>query len=417
MDRQIPIYFDSIIVDEAPIEHISVDNPNIYRLKVRVFTKYANRNGSYITDEVANQLINSATQGLTPVIGFFDPETQSWASHTGPTLANAYGYVDSFIGWEPYVDTDGITRDYAVFSVMLFTEYFEEAKKIIGQNQSMELNPTSITGDWAEIKGEYYYVYKTAKMLGFCVIGEHEPCFSVSAFFSKDEEIKNSQLQEISSLLFDLKTKVEEITNKIEGGEKPMDEFENAPVEQPVEEPAVQNEEPVAEFEEEAPAAEAPVEEPVVEEPAAEPSEFEVLQQKFDELNNKFNELNTNYENALNKINELESNAAEVATQMEALKEENVNLKETSSKYEAMVAAVEMTKKNSLIEKYEKLLKEEEISEIREKINDFSYDELESKLAITYANKQMLSSEERKVPLPEPQESQFALLMKKYRKN
>jgi len=51
----------------------------------------------------------------------------------------------------------------------------------------MELNPKSITGDWAEIQGEYYYVYTTAKMMGFCVIGSHEPCFSVSAFFSKDE--------------------------------------------------------------------------------------------------------------------------------------------------------------------------------------------------------------------------------------
>ena len=59
----------------------------------------------------------------------------------------------------------------------------------------------------------------------------------------------------------------------------------------------------------------------------------------------------------------------------------------------------------------------EEIDKIRDSIKDFSYDELEGKLAIIYANKQMLSSESHKVPLPEPQESQFALLMKKYRKN
>jgi len=42
---------------------------------VRVFTKYANRNGSYITDAVADQLIQSATSGMTPIVGFFDPET------------------------------------------------------------------------------------------------------------------------------------------------------------------------------------------------------------------------------------------------------------------------------------------------------------------------------------------------------
>ncbi len=52
----------------------------------------------------------------------------------------------------------------------------------------MELDPQSITGDWAEINGEFLYVYTTAKMLGFCVIGSHEPCFSASSFFSNNEE-------------------------------------------------------------------------------------------------------------------------------------------------------------------------------------------------------------------------------------
>ena len=135
MDRKIPIYFDSIIA--SPIERISNDNPNLGRLRVGVFTKYGNRNGSYITDAVAEQLIRSATQGETPVVGFFDPETKDWAGHTGPTLASAYGYVEDFLGWEPLTDTDGISRDYAIFSVVVFTKYFEEAPYIDGQNQSM----------------------------------------------------------------------------------------------------------------------------------------------------------------------------------------------------------------------------------------------------------------------------------------
>ena len=126
MEKQIPIYFDSVVID-SPFQGISESNPNIGRLKVRVFTKYGNRNGSYITEAVANQLIESATQGTTPVVGFFDPATQSWASHSGPTLANGYGYVENFLGWEPFEDTDGVTREYAVFSVVLFTDYYEEA--------------------------------------------------------------------------------------------------------------------------------------------------------------------------------------------------------------------------------------------------------------------------------------------------
>ena len=236
MEKQIPIYFDSVIVD-SPFQGISESNPNIGRLKVRVFTKYGNRNGSYITEAVANQLIESATQGTTPVVGFFDPATQSWASHSGPTLANGYGYVENFLGWEPFEDTDGVTREYAVFSVVLFTDYYEEAKKIFGQNQSMELDPASIDGDWTMIEGQEYFVYTKAKMLGFCVIGEHEPCFSVSSFFSKNDDIYKSQYEKFSSLLFNLKAQVEEAEKNNEGGEQPMNEFENQEVVKQVENP------------------------------------------------------------------------------------------------------------------------------------------------------------------------------------
>ena len=223
MERKIPLYFDSVII-ESPFQEISQSSPNLGRLKVGVFTKYGNRNGSYITEAVANQLIDSATNGMTPVVGFFDPESKSWASHTGPTLANAYGYVESFLGWEPFTDTDGVTREYAVFSVILFTNYFEEAKNIQGQHQSMELNPDTITGDWADINGEIYYVYKTADMLGFCIIGDHEPCFSVSSFFSKSDDTYKSQYEKFSSLLSNLKTQVEEAEKNNEGGEQPMNE-------------------------------------------------------------------------------------------------------------------------------------------------------------------------------------------------
>ena len=422
MDRKIPVYFD-VQVMNSPITAISSTEPNTGRLKVAVFTKYANRNGSYITDAVAEQLITSATRGNTPVVGFFDPETQSWASHTGPTLANGYGYVEDFLGWETLTDTDGVARDYAIFSVVLFSEYFSEAQKIAGQHQSMELDPNSITGDWGEIQGEYYYIYKTASMLGFCIIGEHEPCFSVSSFFSKNDENYINQFDKFSSLLSSLKERVEEAENNAKGGEQAMDptlenkepEVVEEVVETPVEEePAVEfeNNEPAAEDEPVAEVEETPAED---EEPAAEPTEFEVLQAQFDTLQANYNELNSNYEAAQNRITELESaHAAEI----ESLNNSINDLKASLSNYQEQITAAENARKNALVEKYEKIIGEEEISEIKNKTNDFSYDELESKLAITFANKQLNSVEESPVvPLLEPEESQFALLMKKYRKN
>ena len=132
MKRNIPIYFDNAVI-MSPAEPIN-GSSSLNRLKVGVFTKYGNRNGSYIKDDVAEMMISSATKGDTPVVGFFDPETKGWASHTGPTLASAYGYVEYFDGWQPFTDTDGETRDYAVFSVVLFTKYFNEANFVVGQN-------------------------------------------------------------------------------------------------------------------------------------------------------------------------------------------------------------------------------------------------------------------------------------------
>ena len=209
MDKKIPIYFDSVII-ASPTQPISSSKPELGRLDVGVFTKYGNRNGSYITDEIAESLIASATSGNTPVVGFFDPESESWAGHTGPALASAYGYVESFKGWQPFTDTDGVTRDYAVFSVVLFNKYYKEANLVVGQHQSMELDRDSIDGDWANIDDTEYFVYTKASIMGLCIIGEHEPCFSVSTFFEKEDEHYASQYEKFSSLLSGLKEQVEE---------------------------------------------------------------------------------------------------------------------------------------------------------------------------------------------------------------
>ena len=437
MDKQIPIYFDSVIVD-SPFQGISESNPNIGRLKVRVFTKYGNRNGSYITEAVADQLIKSATQGTTPVVGFFDPETQSWASHSGPTLANGYGYVENFLGWEPFEDTDGVTREYAVFSVVLFTDYYEEAKKIFGQNQSMELDPSSIEGDWTIINNQEQFVYTKAKMLGFCVIGEHEPCFSVSSFFSKNDDTYKSQYEKFSSLLFDLKAQVEEAEKNNEGGEQPMNEFENQElvkqvedeiqVENPqaqeaqdtfqVEETTTEEENAIVTEEENSTETEnESVEESVDENVLEGSSEFEALQSQFNELQASYEQLQNDFNEAKNHISELEEFQTNANNELNTLRTQNEELQNTISTYEAQAVENENARKTDLINKYEEILGAEEITEVRDSINDFSYDELESKLAIKFANQQMAQPEIKKVPLVESQESQFALLMKKYRKD
>ena len=435
MKRNIPIYFDNVKII-SPAEPI-VGSSGLSQLKVGVFTKYGNRNGSYIKDSVADMLISSATKGTTPVVGFFDPESKKWAGHTGPTLANGYGYVKSFEGWQPFTDTDGVTREYAVFNVILFTNYFNEANFIVGQNQSMELDINSIEGDWANIGGTEYFVYTKAEIMGLCIIGDHEPCFSVSSFFSKNDDTYENQFEKFSSLLADVKARFEEAEKQPnEGGEHQMneelipevntestpvpEEFEEKPVEQEPEAPAEEAvaEEPVAEPEAETPeeepkAEEEPAEtaeEPVVEEPAAEEPAVD-FEAQIAELQNQLNEMTTNYENAQNRIAELEA-------QITSASETEATLRSEIEKYEAEQARLEVENKNALIERYENNLDEEDLADVREHIAEYSYNEIESKLAIKFANKQMAGSEEPKlVPQPEPVVDEFAVFMSKYRKN
>lgn len=413
MNKKIPVYFDTIVLD-SPIQEISISNDSdkVSRLRVGVFYKYKNRNHSYITDEYAEKLIASAIKGDTPVVGFFDPESKEWASHTGPALANGYGYIENFLGWEPLQDTDGITRDYAIFSVVLFTKYYEEANKIIGQHQSMELDPLTIAGQWVEFDGEDYYVYTEGEMRGLCVIGSHEPCFSVSSFFEKEENYK-PQYKEYSSLLFDLKAQVEEAEKSKKGGEQKMEDFGNVQVQEPEAEQNIQSEPEVVanEFgENEASTSQSVAEENLAEKEdntsneSQEDSQFELLQQQFTELESKYNE----------SINSFEV----LKTENENLKKENNELKEAISKYKEKEAAFELAKKEQLIDEYKKVLSEEEIGEINEKVNDFSYDELEAKLAVIYSKKNLKNfSKELKIPLvAEQEESAFASLMKHYKK-
>ena len=377
MSKQIPYLFNSIVIS-SPFEPLMAsEEGSISRQKVGVFTKYGNRNGSYITEEFAQHLIESAVSQHCPVVGFFDPETEKWAGHTGPTLACGYGYVEDFIGWEPLQDTDGVVRDYAVFSVVLHTNYFEEAKTITGANQSMELNPETIEGSWAEIDGEEYYVYTKGEMLGFCVIGENEPCFSASHFFSRS----GTNFEKLSALLFELR-------EQVEGGETVMEE--NKEFEAQEEEKNTEFEELQHNYEELQ-------------------NSYNELQNSFNELQNQFNEVNEEFECAKKKRSECEASLEELQNKFNEAVERIKN-------YEIAEAAAEEQRKDTLISSYEALLSADEINSVKEKKSEFSYNELEANLAVTFSRKQLEKEKQEKVPQVFKEESDFARLMKKYKK-
>ena len=163
--------------------------------RVRIFYKYGNRNGTYITDEFAEKLI--ATLPYTPVKGIYAVEDGDYADHgASRDLGRIYGIVpgpqDMNFAWEKHVDEDGVEREYACVNVYYYTALYEEAGEIDGKGQSMELYRKSVVGTWKIIDGRQWYVFEKGSFLGLQVLGDDvEPCFEGAAFFSLYQSVKD----------------------------------------------------------------------------------------------------------------------------------------------------------------------------------------------------------------------------------
>jgi hypothetical protein len=165
-------------------------NEVISKARCRIFYKYGNRNGTYITEEFANKLLS--TIPYTPIKGIYKEE--DFTDHGEErSQGNIYGIVpeNPNIQWEKNVDVDGIEREYACCDVLLFTGIYKEAGDIVSKAQSMELYEPSIKGDWELIDGQKYYVFQDACFLGLQVLGKNvEPCFEGAAFFTMFNSLK-----------------------------------------------------------------------------------------------------------------------------------------------------------------------------------------------------------------------------------
>ena len=106
------------------------------RQRCRIFYKEANRNGTYITDTFAQELLN--TLAYVPVKGIYNGE--DFTDH-GVTrdLGRIYGIVpeNSNFAWETHLDEDGVERLYACCDVYLYTALYAEASQIAGKSLSM----------------------------------------------------------------------------------------------------------------------------------------------------------------------------------------------------------------------------------------------------------------------------------------
>ena len=168
-------------------------NEVLSKARCRIFYTGANRNGTYITEEFAEKLIS--TLPYVPVKGIYDTMKDDFTDHGRERYeGRIYGIVpeNPNFAWESHLDPDGVERTYACTDVYLFTGlYKQEAFDIIQKSQSMELYADSIEGEWQFINGKRFFVFTEGRFLGLQALGEnYEPCFEGAAFYTLVDSVK-----------------------------------------------------------------------------------------------------------------------------------------------------------------------------------------------------------------------------------
>lgn len=167
-------------------------NEVLSKARCRIFYKYENRNGTYITDEFADKLLSSLP--YAPVKGIYVPEDNDYSDHGEERdEGRIYGIVpeNPNISWETHLDEDGVERSYACADVLIFTAIYKEASDIVGKSQSMELYGPSLKYHEAIVNGKRFIVFDEGCFLGLQVLGDQvEPCFEGASFYTLQNTIE-----------------------------------------------------------------------------------------------------------------------------------------------------------------------------------------------------------------------------------
>lgn len=439
--------------------------PTISKIRARLFYKYENRNGSYISDEFAEKLLS--TLPYAPLKGIYEEETQDFKDHG---MANdegrIYGVVpqEPEIEWVKHVDEDGVEREYASCAVYVYTALYQEANKIVGKSHSMELYPPSIKGEWIYAKGRKMFKFTDGAFYGLQVLGDLvEPCFEGAAFFTlyndilqKFEELDNkasefsiggnnmelnfkvSDNQKFNAIWALLNDKYNEengwlITYAVQDiydDYALVFSYENNRFERV--KYTKDNEKDLVELGEITPCYILDLtesEKAVVERLREITGSYELIEEKFTngqeavekvgELTNQINEYST-------KITEYEETVATLNTEKETAENNFANASQTISELtdkinslETYKANVEREKKQAIIASYSDLLPNEIIETYSAKVDEYS-DDTALDMALAYELKKNNVSVFTKTPsyLPKPEENEGGLaeLLSKYKK-
>lgn len=402
-------------------------NPGISKADVKVLYLGENRNGSFINKETAMKM--SETLRACPIVGAYRKDIDDFGDHgeiihiengeiTFDCATVPYGFVapDAKVWFKEFTDYDEfgntVNREYLMTTAYLWTGQYPEIERCVkeGMGQSMELDGKSIDGHWAENSesGIEFFIINDASFTKLCVLGDGvEPCFegaSVEAPNISDKFSKEGFTTTLYNMMNELKFALAENANakdanaenaeKTDDSESVVEETTDfAEKQEEVEETAdeaVEFAENAEEFTESTESAE------VVEENLDQKSDFSANTEEENEPEGK---VENTEESADNEFAEKDAEIETLKSEIASLQEKYTLLEAEAEELRSYKASRISADKDALINKYN-MLSDDDKAEIIANKDSYSYEEIESKLALLYVKKNVdFDDQEEEVPV------------------
>lgn len=404
-------------------------NPGISKADVKVLYLGENRNGSFINKETAMKM--SETLRACPIVGAYRKDIDDFGDHgeiihiengeiTFDCATVPYGFVapDAKVWFKEFTDYDEfgntVNREYLMTTAYLWTGQYPEIERCVkeGMGQSMELDGKSIDGHWAENSesGIEFFIINDASFTKLCVLGDGvEPCFegaSVEAPNISDKFSKEGFTTTLYNMMNELKFALAENADAKDANAENAEKTDNSEFakEEETTDFAEKQEEEVEETADEAVEFAENAEESTESTESAEVVE-ENLDQESDFSANTEEEKESE-EVVENSEESTDNEFAEKDAEIETLKSEIASLQEKYSLLETEAEELRSYKasrvsadKDALINKYN-MLSDDDKAEIVANKDSYSYEEIESKLALLYVKKNVdFDDQEEEVPV------------------
>ena len=365
-------------------------NPLISKCEIKVCYVGPNRNGTFISRETALEM-GKKLPG-SPIVGRFIEETADYNEHDRALdvkngnvelidITKPYGFVDlnAKVWFQQFLDEGDIMREYLVTEGYLWTKIYKESQRVIdqGNNHSMELYDESVRGYWSgDLNSDNrFFIINEAIIEKLCILGQDvEPCFEgaqIKEKFSLNQPALENNFQKI---VYSLQSELEELKNMVynKGGSEVelMQEAEVQNTATETENIETSYEQKTEEVEnvdnsnkEDYSKKEKEIED---KEDSSEDDEKEKKKYSLEEIP-EYVELNNNYTS-------LQADFEKLQNDYQALSEEIVPLR-------AFRLEQERQSKQDMIDSFY-MLSDEDKKEVRDNIDNYSLDDIESKLSV-----------------------------------